>query len=169
MQAVTGGEGPVGAKGRDSGRVNRFRELYALVANGGEKQLGTRLPIGARGDDMGCEALSARDGGRGQAWTLAGVACGETVHYHCYVMLLLLTATTPAINAPAPTILGPPRAILSSPSFSSNCLCLTRLHPDPSRSSPWPRATASKLRHHHHHHHAVLRPVVRSTAATPRR
>lgn len=63
MQAVGGGEGPVGAKGRDSGRVNGLRQLYALVANGGEKQLGTRLPIGARGDEMGCEALSARDGG----------------------------------------------------------------------------------------------------------
>lgn len=60
MQEVAGGEGPVGAKGRDSGRVNGFRELYAFVANGGEKQLGTRLPIGARGDDMGCEAQDAR-------------------------------------------------------------------------------------------------------------
>lgn len=51
------------------GLVNGFHELSALVAKVVDvSKMVTRLPIGARGEDMGGSSERARDGG--EAWTL---------------------------------------------------------------------------------------------------
>jgi hypothetical protein len=113
------------SQGRDSGADGRpsCQWVPGAVRFGARwrgEQLVTRLPIGARGDGMGWEALSARDGG--EAWTLPVVAALALFH----------SAYRYRYRSHAPTTLGPPRTILRALSHPRPCLCSCSPHFAPS-------------------------------------